>query len=441
MVLQAGKEIPVWGWAEPGETVQVEFAGQTKTVAADSSKHWKVTLDSVPASSKPWKLVIRSSDGSQALVIEDVLIGEVWLCSGQSNMALTLKQTEGAADEMAAADFPQIRLFLCQGAPALTPQEDCKGRWMVCSSRTSGRFSAVAYYFGSELHQKLGSPVGLIQSALGGSPIESWISAEAQQSSPELKPFLELVERNVVGQGNAGNISYEKRLPAYLFNAQIAPLIPYAIRGCIWYQGEANTEPWKARFYKDQLPLLIQDWRTRRGDEFPFAWVQLPNYEAGGKDWPMVRDAMRVSLKVPKTGMVVTLDLGEPDNLHPKRKKEVGQRLSFWALHDVYGKADVVPSGPMVSSWTVQGSDVVVSFRHADGGLVAQGGELNGFEIRAEGHEWRPAVALISGSDVIVSNSEISAPVAVRYAWANNPPCTLFNVAGLPASPFCSEAF
>jgi len=248
------------------------------------------------------------------------------------------------------------------------------------------------------------------------------VARAAGQPLPK-KPQDPLVVRQ--RRGNVGG----------LFNGKIAPLIPYAIRGAIWYQGEANSVPGKAEFYQYQLPLLIQDWRTRWGYEFPFAWVQLPNFGGRGRDWPTVREAMLKTLAAPKTGMAITIDLGEEKDIHPKNKQDVGKRLALWALGDVYGKS-VPTSGPLPAGHERRDSAIVVRMKHVHGGLVARGGELRGFEIAAAGGPWQPATARIEGETVVVSSAAVAEPAAVRYAWSNFPDCNLYNAAGLPASPF-----
>jgi sialate O-acetylesterase len=224
-----------------------------------------------------------------------------------------------------------------------------------------------------------------------------------------------------------------------LFNGKIAPLVPYAIRGVLWYQGEANSQPGKGHLYQYQLPLLVKDWRTRWGEELPFAWVQLPNFEREGEGWMLVREAMRKTLSLPRTGMAITIDIGELDDIHPKNKQEVGLRLALWALGEVYGKKGIATSGPLPLKQEIHGSEVIVSFKHTDGGLNAKGDELMGFEIVGEDQKWKPAAARIKGESVIVSHPDSSKPIAVRYAWAANPVCNLYNGQGLPASPFRTE--
>jgi sialate O-acetylesterase len=468
MVLQQGAAVPVWGTAEPGEEVSVSAAGQAKTAKADAGGKWTVRLDALKAGG-PLAVTVK---GKNTITINDVLVGEVWLASGQSNMALAVSGAKDFAQEQAAANLPQIRVFQEQSASAPAPQADCKGTWQVCSPETVGRFSAAAYFFGRELHRKLGAPVGLIQSAVGGTPIESWISLEAQKNCPDLKGFFKPADKAAAQFDAAALAQYQKTLQKWeaaaakektakqaaprkpvnpadaakgkggaggLFNGKIAPLIPYAIRGAIWYQGEANSTPEKAPYYQYQLPLLVQDWRTRWGEgEFPFAWVQLPNYNGAGRNWPLVREAMLKALKVPNTGMAITIDIGEATNIHPKDKQTVGLRLAMWALGTVYGQK-VATCGPLPAGNKASGSDVVLSFTHTDGGLVAKDGDLKGFTIAGADKKFVKAEAKIASDTVVVSSPEVRQPVAVRYAWENNPQCNLYNGAGLPASPFRTD--
>jgi sialate O-acetylesterase len=470
MVLQRDTAAPVWGWAEPGEEVTVSVGGQAKTAKADAAGQWSIRLDALKAGG-PLTLTVK---GKNTLTVSDVLVGEVWLGSGQSNMALAVSGAKDYEQEKAAANLPQIRMFAVATNSQREPQADCKGDWQVCSPETVGKFSATAYFFGREVHQALGTPVGLIKSCVGGTPIESWISPEAQRNSPELKPFFEAAAKTLSEADRAAaKARYEKALAQWkeesakakaegrrpagrapvnpedpqkrkgdlggLFNGMIAPLVPYALRGAIWYQGEANSTPEKAPLYQVQLPLLVQDWRTRWGEgDFPFAWVQLPNFSGPGRNWPLVREAMLKALKVPNTGMAITIDIGEPGNIHPKNKQDVGKRLAMWALGTVYGRR-VATSGPLPAGHKVEGSTVVISFAHTDGGLAAGGGDLKGFEIAGADKKFVPAAAKIVGDTVVVSSPQVREPAAVRYAWANNPECNLFSGAGLPASPFRTD--
>ncbi len=473
MVLQAEAPVPVWGWAEPDEQVTVSIGDQTKTAKADASGKWKLNLDKLE-SGKVTSLTIK---GKNTVTVNDVLTGEVWLCSGQSNMAMLVKNSKDYEQEKVAADFPKIRMFRESSRANPSVQEKCNGTWMVCSPETVGNFSATAYFFGRELYKKINQPIGLINSSVGGTPIEAWTSLEAQKDIPELKPILEKWKKmEMEWDPEKEKAQHEKLLAKYnedvakeggksdktlrpprrpeapltsperptnLFNSKIAPLIPYAIKGAIWYQGETNAS--RGGLYDITLPLMIKDWRTRwnQGD-FPFAWVQLPGYmkaqekpvEDGG--WPCIREFMLKSLSVPNTGMAITIDVGEAGNIHPVNKQEVGKRLAMWALAKVYGQ-NCASSGPLPSGHEIKGSEIICSFKNTDGGLLAREGELKGFAIAGADKKWFKGSAKIEGDKVIVSSPEVKEPKAVRYAWANNPECNLFNGAGIPASPFRTD--
>jgi len=367
-------------------------------------------------------------------------------------------------------------MFTVARRPAITPQTNCEGEWVVCTPKSVGNFSATAYFFGRELHRKLGVPVGLIHASWGATPIETWTSMPAQEAQPALAPVLKqwqvtlripYVEAEAQAQfdralatwtTNAealkaegktvppkpqkrGDPRLDKNYPANLFNGMINPIIPYAIRGAIWYQGENNTANNWAGLYSIQLPLLIQDWRQRwQEEDFPFAWVQLPNFDAknNAANWPVIRECMLQSLAVTNTGMAITMDVGDPVNIHPKNKQAVGHRLALWAFAKVYGQ-DVPYSGPLPAGYEIKGNEILLSFTHTDGGLVAKDGDLTGFVVAGPDHHWTPATARIQGNQVIVSSPEIKSPKAVRYAWGANPACNLFNGAGLPASPFRTD--
>ncbi|MDQ3624174.1 MAG: sialate O-acetylesterase [Verrucomicrobiota bacterium] len=471
LVLQAEAGTPVWGWAEPGKEVAVAVAGQTQTARADARGKWMVRLPELKRGG-PHTLTVK---GRNTLTVNDMLVGEVWLGSGQSNMAMTVNRARDFEQEQAAANFPQIRMFTVASAAAAIAQEECKGEWVVCSPETVTRFSATAYFFGREIHQALGTPVGLINSSVGGTPIESWISLEAQQAAPELQTALDAAPRAEASfDAEAAKLNYEKALARWkeavrqaraenqpvprkprdplevrarkgsaggLFNGKIAPLIPYAIRGALWYQGEANSTATNARLYRIQLPLLVKDWRTRWGQDFPFAWVQLPNFDGPGRDWPTVREAMLKTLALPRTGMAITIDIGDAKDIHPKNKQEVGRRLALWALGAVYGRKGAT-SGPLPRGHEIRESEVVLSFAHTDGGLAVspgESGEVQGFVVAGEDKQWKPARARIDGEKVVVSSTDVKKPVAVRYGWENNPVCNLRNGAGLPASPFRTD--
>jgi sialate O-acetylesterase len=469
MVLQADADVPIWGWANPGEEVAVTLADTKGTVKAGADGKWQVILAKLKAGG-PYALEVK---GINTLTVKDVLVGEVWLGSGQSNMAMVVSRVKDLEEEKAAARLPKIRMFTVTSGGASTAQDDCRGEWVVCSPETVSQFSATAYFFGRELHKELGVPVGLINSSVGGTPIESWISPEAQAAAPELKPMIVAAEKAEANFDEAkAKAKYERDLAQFqeatkkakadgkpqpkrpqdplavrnrrgnvggLFNGKIAPLVPYRIRGALWYQGEANSTPEKAPYYQYQLPLLIRDWRSRWGYDFPVGFVQLPNFGGPGRNWPEVREAMLKTLQVPGTGMAITIDIGEVNDIHPKNKQDVGKRLALWALGTVYGKS-VATSGPLPAGVERRGQSIAVSFQHAQGGLVAKGGELTGFEIAGADQKFQPATARIDGDKVIAMNPDVKEPAFVRYAWENNPQASLFNGAGLPASPFRSTA-
>lgn len=469
MVLQADAPVPVWGTAGAGEQVTVTTGGQTKATTADPAGKWSVTLDKLKAG-EATTLTVK---GNNLITIQDVLVGEVWLCSGQSNMAWKVPQAKDYTKEQPAANYPKLRMFTEGSGGAGEAQRQGKGQWLVCTPENVAAFSATAYFFGRHLHQQLGQPLGLVVSCVGGTPIESWISPEAQRTLPEMKSRFDALDARMArydpaaakaakekeiaewkeaaakakAEGKpvpqAPNPNYDPRAgsPGNLFNGKIAPLIGYAIRGAIWYQGESNAmTPEGGRLYAKQLPLLIRDWRTRWGQgDFPFAWVQLPNFQNERfRGWREVRESMLKTLSVPNTGMAITLDLGESTNIHPKHKQEVGQRLALWALAKVYGQ-EIPFSGPLPAGHEVRGSEIVVNFDHSEGLEAKGGGEVTGFDIAGEDKQWHPASARIDGGKIIVSSAAVTKPVAVRYAWEDDPKFNLFNAAGIPASPFRTD--
>lgn len=467
MVLQSGIPVPVWGQADPGEAVTVTIGAQTKTATAGADGAWSVKLDALMSGEAATVTV----KGKNSITINDVLVGEVWLCSGQSNMAWKVPQAKDFTIEQPAANFPQLRMFTEASGGAPEAMKQGNGKWLVCTPENVASYSATAYFFGKNLHTQLKRPVGLVVSCVGGTPIESWISPEAQRTLPEMKArFDSLDTQSKNYDPAAAKAAYEKQLTAWkeaaakakaegkpapgaprpagdprasgpgnLFNGKIAPLIGYAIKGAIWYQGESNAFSVEGgKLYAKQLPLLVQDWRTRwnQGD-FPFAWVQLPNFSnARFLGWREVRESMLKSLSVPNTGMAIALDLGNPTDIHPKNKQDVGHRLALWALAKAYGQ-DIAYSGPLPKSHEIKGNEIIVTFEHAAGLQAKGGGEVIGFQIAGEDKQWQSATARIDGDKVIVTG--VTKPVAVRYAWEDDPKFNLYNAAGIPASPFRTD--
>ena len=430
MVVQQQMPVKVWGWAEPGERVEVSLAGQTRAASADASGKWLVTLEPLPAGG-PHKLIVQANN---RIELEDVLVGEVWIGSGQSNMQWPVRRSMNAEEEIANARWPKIRLFTVARRIAESPQEDCEGEWLICSSETVGEFSAVLYFFGRKLHQELGVPVGLINSSWGGTVAEAWTSREALEGDEDFRPIL---ERGAKFDPKIPN------QPAVLFNGMIHPLLNFAIRGVVWYQGESNCA--RAEQYQKLFPTLIQDWRKRWGlGDFPFYFVQLAPFRyrnADPRNAAELREAQRLTLRLPNTGMVVTTDIGDVNDIHPTNKQEVGRRLALWALAKTYGKTDLVYSGPLYREAKIEGNKIRIFFDHVDGGLVVKGEKLTHFQIAGANGEFKPAKAVIDGETVVVWNEEVANPVAVRFGWSDDAEPNLFNAAGLPASPFRTDTF
>jgi sialate O-acetylesterase len=416
----------------------------------------------------------------EKLVLKDVLIGDVWIGSGQSNMEWTIKAaSKNAADlEKTAkeADHPNIRLFTFPKTTLLEPTKEVRGEWKVCAPETVPSFSAVAYFFGREIHERQKVPVGLITNAWGGKPVESFMSDEAMRSDPAFKPLLDK-KQDAGANLTKAKADYEKRLAEWekrastnpstrpagkpqepmgsqdsslasnIYNGMVHPLVPFAIKGVIWYQGESNAG--RAEQYRALFPALIGDWRKQWGQgDFPFIWVQLANYnnrkppqsEPGESDWAELREAQSMALKLPNTAQAVIIDIGEANDIHPKNKRDVGKRLALAAERVAYGNNEIVHCGPVFDTMKVEGNQARLKFRHADG-LHAKGGELKGFAVAGEDKKFVWADAKIDGDSVVVSAKGVEKPVAVRYAWADNPQCNLYNGAGLPASPFRTDDF
>ncbi|MCX7007796.1 MAG: sialate O-acetylesterase [Kiritimatiellaeota bacterium] len=474
----------VWGWADAGEVIVVEFNGKKKETKAVADGKWMVELDSMTAKAEGGVLQVSSLKTPAAVVkVANVLIGEVWLCSGQSNMGLWVKHADRYEQEQKEASYPLIRMFTTEMAGSTKPESDCKGQWVVCSPDTVGTFSATAYFFGREIHKKLNVPVGLLLSAMGNSPIEPWIPMESLHKFEAVMADKMRMDAAVQGYDVAkAKERFEKELahyeqekksgkhtskkppkmkqtpvqlryyPAALYNAMIHPLIPYGIRGAIWYQGASSAGPTveRAMLYRDLLANLITSWRAAWGERFPFYFVQLPNYKSAQTQpvensmWAFTRESfVRVMQEVPDTGMAIGIDVGMATNLHPKNKQAIGYRLAQFALNQTYGKKDVVACGPIYKSMKKEENKIIVSFDYMGSGLAAKdGAELKRFAIAGENKKFVNATAVIVGDTVVVSSPEVAKPVAVRYAWANNPEgCNLYNREGLPASPFRTDAW
>jgi sialate O-acetylesterase len=463
MVVQRGLPVHLWGMAAPHESVAVTFRGETKSGTADEDGRWSVFLSPGEAGG-PFQLSVKATN---TLLLNDVLVGDVWIASGQSNMEFPMTELVNAQSEIAAAQYPKIRLFLVKHKPADYPLDDVDSKgWSACTPETVADSSAVAYFFARNVQQKLGVPIGLIESSWGGTPAESWTSLHALSADASLMPVftaraktldsqsttLLLQQREehefqqAVEQAKADGKPLPWRkwhpdfaawAPAALYNGMIAPLTPFAIRGVIWYQGEANSGPDRAPLYARLFQTMIRDWRNAWGEgDFPFLFVQIANWitEPDGL-WPEVRDAQRQTLALKNTGMTVTIDIGDPIDIHPKNKQDVGLRLSLAARAIAYGEK-VEWSGPLYRQVTQEEHALRVWFDHASG-LMAKGGTaLIGFEVAGADGKYVAAEAKIDGASVVVSSAAVPGPVSVRYGWADNPKCNLFNKEGLPASPF-----
>lgn len=623
MVLQAGMKVRIWGKAGPGERVTVSFNSKTARATEDQQGHWQTFIGPFKAGG-PFELTIT---GNNTLSFKNVLIGEVWICSGQSNMEWPLVNAKGGAEAMAQANYPEIHLFTVQKSTSASPLDDVKGSWVVTSPETVGQFSAVGYFFGRELYDRLKVPIGLIHTSWGGTPAEAWTSYDALAATPELKPMMDRYQetlkslperqrdyeralaqweqkniyadpgnkgealgyadpalntadwkkmnlpqyfetagldidgavwfrkevelpaawsdkdlvlnlttiddydttyfngmkvggigketansygtprhytvpgalvhtgRNMIavrvfdsaGNGGfagagqmtlgppnakenerinlAGGWDYKVELalepkrpdwgsrpqapgpnnqnsPNVLYNAMIAPLTPYAIRGAIWYQGESNAS--RAYQYRTLFPLMIRDWRRAWAEgDFPFYYVQLANWqpakaEPDESEWAELREAQTMTLHEPRTGMAVIIDIGDANDIHPRNKLDVGHRLAVWALADTYHQK-VEASGPLFDSYSIEGDKVRLRFKHSVGLQTADGGPPKGFAIAGADRKFYWAEARIDGDTIIVSNQNVPKPMAVRYAWADNPATNLYNRANLPASPFRTD--
>jgi sialate O-acetylesterase len=495
MVLPRDVEIPIWGWAEPGEKLTLTFGGQTLRTIADNEGKWLVRLKPMSADKTSRDLTVTGT--TSTIKVKNVLVGEVWLCSGQSNMNLPLRESSQAAAMKTEATNGMIRYFTAPPLASLLPCDDIAASWTVCNTDTLGRCSAVAYFFAKEISGSLDLPIGLLISAWSGTSIAPWVAPEGFRAVPELANAAKEVDSwtPTAKAGHSAYVQYLSQLQAWsdkarkalasstspspqpmppgwlmyglnfqktcIYNGMIHPLKSYAFRGVIWYQGESNAN--SGLSYLPQMKALILGWRKVCGQrDFPFYYVQLPAYgppntnrPAGGDGWTLVREAQRMAMAVTNTGMACAIELGgsTPADLHPKNKVDVGRRLALWALAKTYHK-DIVYSGPIFREFKVEGQSIRVSFDYTGAGLMAgdkvglepahevMDGKLKGFAIAGENKIWHWADAKIDGHTVAVSCANMPSPVAVRYAFSGNPEgANLYNRDGLPAAPFRTDSW
>ncbi len=465
LVFQRDRPVPIWGRADPDEKVTVTFAGQEVTTLTPGDGRWIVYLEPLLTQREPGEMVV---SGNNRLTVRNILVGEVWLCSGQSNMAWSVKKSDRAQEEIAGANFPQIRVFTTARVVSEAPTDVLNGAWEPASPSTVGDFTAVGYFFARDLHRKLGVPIGIVNSSWGGSPVEAWMSPAALASNPAFavvsdrwrKTLEEYPEKKAAHEkaveawtaeaaaAQAAGQPFTRRkpfpppgpghhhTPAGLFNAMINPVLPFGIRGVLWYQGEGNAV--RPAEYHKLFAAMITYWRAHFGQgDFPFYWVQLANFKTDG-DWAGLREAQTETLSLPETGQALAIDIGNPDDIHPLNKQEVARRLALIAKAKVYG----IPgdySGPMFESAEREKNGIRVRFTHAVTGLIARDRPLQSFELAGRDRVFRPARAVIEGDTVFVTSPEVKEPIEVRYAWSSSPVANLYNGAGLPATPFRSD--
>jgi sialate O-acetylesterase len=482
MVLQQGRQVAIWGTADAGEQVTVSLGEEKGSATTDSKGNWKVMLGPLKQGGPLEMTVV----GKNTMTVHNILVGEVWVCAGQSNMEMPVginplgysDPVDNYEEEIAQANYPMLRLFIIKHAVAGKPQRDVQGQWVVASPATVGSFSAAGYFFGRDLYRDMKFPVGMIQAAWGGTEAEAWTSEDALEANPDSKALadswrqtvadfphvLEQYEKNVRDwekDAEEAEASGKPAVPwpdapnwrkhfwdprsesnrvAGLWNGMAAPLTAEPIAGVIWYQGESNDR--YAYQYRDLFTTLIRQWRSSWGEgDFPFLFVQLAAFGARGKSagtWPVVRESQEKALALPKTGMVTAVDIGDTVHAHPRNKQEVGRRLALAAENIAYGR-NVEYQGPTFKSFRKDKGALYVSFTHVAGGLEVHGPSLTGFEIAGEDQKFYPAEAQIAGNEVVISSAQVPNPVAGRYAWADDPKCSLYSKVGLPALPFRTD--
>jgi sialate O-acetylesterase len=471
MVVQRNLPVHVWGLAAPGEEVSVAFRGQTRSAKAGQLGRWSVYL-SPGAAGGPFQMTVRNTPAAaggaaapaQTITLDDVLVGDVWVASGQSNMEFQMRQAATAEQDLPHAANPRIRLLTVKERAVEYPQDDADTEGWVASTPQSARsFSAVAWYFAREIEQREHVPVGVIDSTWGGTPVEAWTRMAALGEDAALAPLFTSWGRMTERESDAVLINKDAQRqiaearaqgkpepefpwvpklaswgPGMLYNGMIAPLTPFPIRGVLWYQGESNADHERAPLYGRIFRTMIEDWRSQWAvGDFPFLYVQISNFNASpAADWPTLREQQLKALELRNTAMAVTIDIGNPDNIHPTDKVDVGLRLARGARVLAYGEA-IEYAGPLFRQATPEGAAIRVWFDHAKG-LAAKDGAVTGFEVAGADGKFSPAVAAVEGATVVVTSSSVPEPRFVRYGWANSPRCNLFNGEGLPASPFTS---
>lgn len=481
MVLQQKQKNTIWGWGTVGEAVTVSIDRQSAKTTVDEEGRWSVSLEPMGAGG-PHRLTIA---GRNRLVFDNVLVGEVWVCSGQSNMQWSVSISNDPVLEAKAANYPNIRLISVPQVAAETPQRDFQGEWKTCTPQTVSDFSAVGYYFGRQLHQTLNVPIGLIDNAWGGSACEAWVNRDILESDDRyaalMKHWKGVEERYQSGEARK---AFEKQLadweakaedakekgeeftqrkpryndgimrgnqrPANLYNGVLHPVIGYGIRGAIWYQGESNAS--RAYQYRHLFPTMIRNWRSEWGQgDFPFYWVQLADFRAekdepAPSDWAELREAQTMTMdQLPHTGEAVIIDLGEANDIHPRNKQDVGKRLARWALARDYGHDDLAYRSPRYDSVEVKNGHVIIKVKHAGKGLdTFDVNEPLGFTIAGKDEVFHHAKAELIGrgadrNQIKVWSEDVAEPVAVRYGWADNPVCNVRSASGLPLTPFRTD--
>ncbi len=447
MVLQRGVECPIWGWADPGEEISVSFARQNHTATAGKDGRWSVRLSPLKASADGRAMTIK---GNNTVKLEDVVVGEVWLCSGQSNMEWTVARSNNPGEEAAKGNHPRIRHIKIPHRPSAKAESNVPSTgWQQATSQTVPNFTAVGYFFGRELMNELDVPVGLIGSNWGGTRIEPWTTPAGFKSVPALKSIADKLDtfpsKRKVKNKKTGKVTeaINHQTPLALYNGMISPLVPYAIKGALWYQGESNNG--EGMLYHEKMKALINGWRKLwNNPELPFYYVQLAPYVYRGDNrqfqLPGIWQAQLATLSVPHTGMAVTTDIGNIKDIHPKNKQDVGKRLALWALAKNYGRKGVVYSGPLYKGHKAEGSSIRVSFSEIGGGLKSLDGKaLTHFEVAGDDKKFAKAQARIDGDTVVVSSDAVGKPEHVRFGWHESAEPNFGNKAGLPASPFSSS--